>query len=1813
MTFTAKMAEVVAKHRILVYALMTLALTAYLVIGFTPANAAGAVTQPYEAANNAMGNCSYLTFCRWTDLSQTGQPPIIGLPQLFIVNQMFMLGHFVFFVIGQSYIFVENLNIYYSLLYFGDSVFAKMSVVSASGGLSVGSLIGTVLFAALIIAAFMFFPMLSKKFTGSGMSPGKTVGWMVAGIVILSVMSTASAKNHNGQSPIAQIANNESVQSIQADSVGEAAKNPASWQPYSLGWVISWGNKAVGLVGNIAVGSLTTLSNSMDIRPETQNSACDIYIDSMHNLYTGGSNTNVNSGVLGVEKLYRSAVLDQYVTSNFGSSRGAQDAWCRNLEVGKLASQQVAISANAKNVGNGGHALYQPALGVMATGEIRNGNNTMRWVQNDKSSISDNPLFMKENFGAGLAISYFSPPKSANALAAHSAYFAMCLPQGDKLLLNSEWAGVIQSGGKDATKPLSDLNDKNGDPTKGEGKSVCTAMANGDISGMPSGDLGTSVAVGFYNKATDSTGDGGSNGGKTDYQQRITYSGGSTANPNIMSLLFNGGSIDKIDKFISAEGGLSGPAYSYYAISTGILWGGGFLSACIMVFVSFLIAKIAIPVVLGGAAAQFFGAAAMMLISFTLVAMIVWPSRKIRGLNIRTLAVVVAGSLVSTVFTAIFLVYAGLFSFVNSVLSVRQGVSVVGPQVVENIANGVSLLLAGLISYSLIKILLSKVLKFDPTNIKSALGTSTNAVLSPLGKENKGVKDIMSAPFKGAMGLVKTPVEDTRNQWNGLRKMGDSVKDRTSTILDKGAKVAKVVSDLSPQGATSTKGAGTDADPLVGRVFNPAAAGAKDANGAFVAGAGSATGNGPFAAGTSGSAGSAQGPAGYQGAPVNTSNMSDEQHRMRLMDQLKSAYGTADAAKVFPNGIPADYSALIASASLEEVKRLSKMLDTRMGDSNEPRANQQQAADNMRKFNDMGADALRTNPNGFDPSVGYAERAATQAQLFRGVNPLSEKDVEALSDTDKRNVNSRKFDLVGGVLPEGRSVSFGNGSDVIKGEVVPDPLTNRSVPNGIVRSGSQNLAAMEGVTQDGTSLFGAKRSANADGTSNENWGLSTLDSGARQLPSSVLSSKVPPTGVAPEAWRDVNDLHEWIKQNNIQADSTAMSTWPQPRREQADRVGNVLGSVMQSQGVPMVNPANLELLAGDGVGITSDDDSFSFGEKTPNSDFNPSGMREAITSGKERMAEMSSESMKRAELLMGAKVETQLESVKNDLAQQELALAEKLSERSSLVNNRAEVEIAGLIESLSATDSVAAQEVVGLASSGKWDEITELLSGSSSDADTSALRDQIRDMVSSSSSSGISLDSNQMSSVAEVFGQLREDRESAKTALDLTGLVEAMRERNSRDADQIDNMVGSGKWDEIVDLLSEKPSNDDDTNALRDQIREMVSSSSNGLPLNEDSMSSVTELYEQLRGDRASANNAMQLTGLVEALAERNAREADQVDAMLTHGNWDEIVDLLSESSSRDEDESANTLRDQIRDMVSSPTYRSLGDDHMQSVSELYTQLTEDREAATRAMQLSGLVEALTERNAREAAQVDSMLTSGKWDEIADLLHDTSTDDEQDDLREQILNIVEASKERELSGDDMSNVSELYAQFAGDRESVTNAMHLSELIEALAEKNSGEADQIGGMLTSGKWDEIVDLINDSSNDGGQDYALRDQIRDIVESSKERLQSLERDHSANVAQLYARLANEREAITEEMHRNVEADLEVNIERNADSVRGVAFAGASETSLRHVEGMLSWFPAIKSKFFSGNDHADHADIDAMDDADSDGVDDRLQAHL
>lgn len=1458
MTFTARMAVWVAKHRILVYALATLALTAYLVLAFSPAQAAsGPIASPKDIRDIAQSNCAYLTFCRWDNLSQTGQPPIIGMPELFIVNIMFLLGHFLFFIIGQTFIFVANLNIYHNLLYFGDGVFAKVSVINGSGGVSPVPLVITIMVAALVVLAFtLVMPSMSKKFSASG-SPIKTASFMLLGIVILSVMSTASARNHGtaNPSPIATIAGvGAESESIGNDSVGNAAKDPAKWAPFSLGWAVAWGDTAAKVAGDIGVNIIGSVTNAITVKSAASDSACEVYIDSMHNLYAGGDSARLNNGVLGIEKLYKAAVLDQYVLSNFGDSAGAQNAWCRVLELDKPVAEQVLIADNAKNVT--GHSLYKPALNVMidGNGSWTNADTSPRTqAHRDASSIAGYDSFKYGNFGAGLATSYFAPPPSdSNARFAHRAYFAACKPLDDELVLNTEWTGVQRAdtkwtdnkvtGGGETFGELSMNQQKDGsgrtdwDRTT---QNICNSMATGNTEGVnvqAGTPAGYTVAIGFWDRASDATGDPGSAGGKTDFIKRMALKGGSAA--EILTLLFSGQGIDQSSHFVAAQGGLSGPAYNYYATSTGINWGSGFLDGAIMLFVSYLIARMAFPIVVGGALAQFFSATIMMVLPLFMLGAVVWPTRKLKSLNIKAFGVIVAGSLVSTVFTAIFLVYAGLFSFVNSVLAVRQDNSPLGAGF-NAAANGIALLLAGLISYSLMKILLTKTLNFDPTNLKSAMSTATNAVMSPLtkgggeGSVGSQFKGAMSAPFQSLGSLVKTPVSDTKSSWSKLKDARDTALGKTSDQLKKRGE--KTASASSPQSATSTAGStpasGSADNPLIGVII--------DSNGASP--------NGARPHGGSTTANANGGVNVTATATSNGSAMTDEQHRQRLMDQVKNSYGTAQADKVFPNGIPADFASTISKAPLEEVKRLSQMLDARMEGSAGPRATPSQAADNMKKFSAMGEETLRQNPNGFDASVGYAERAATQAEMFRGVHPFSEKDMSKLSDSDRKNYESRKFDLVGGSLPDGRSVSFGSGADVIKGEVVSDPLTSRSVPNAIVRSGSQNIAPMEGVTQDGTSIFGAKRGANSDGTSKDDWGLATLDSGARQLPPSMFEGSVAPSGATPEQWKDVNSLHGWIKENNIQADSTAMSTWPQPRREQADRVADVMGSVMSAQGVPMVNPEKLESLAEESVGMTSDDTSFTYGEKTPNSDFKPSGMRDALSSGKERILALESASMQRAESLMSKKIDDQILAAEGNLRDQEQELEAKLNERESLVKSRAEAQLAGLLESL-------------------------------------------------------------------------------------------------------------------------------------------------------------------------------------------------------------------------------------------------------------------------------------------------------------------------------------------------------------------------------AESNESEAQEIAGMLSRDRWDEITDLLNEKSDDDDDDAAeLKDEIRDIVESSRDRIGSLSRDHRANIAQLYAQLAEERESITEAMHRDIEAELQSDIERNADSVRELAFSGASETSKRHVEGMLSWFPAIKSKFFSGNSHADHEDIEDMEDADGDGIDDRVQANI
>lgn len=1328
MTFTLKdAAGFVARHRFLVYAAATLALTAVLLLTYTPAQAAGgAITSPADLLDprngGTGGRWQYLTFGRWNSLLPGGQPPIIGIAPQALSILLYLIGHVLFVLIGWVVMLVASADMYWNLLYFGDWVFSQFAIVR-NGTVSFSGLLASAGFLAVAVLALTLAPGLGSglkaKLGGGGESKSPlrggaaTVAWMVGGIVALSLMAANSSYNHDG-SRRTVIGSTAAVgpgaqNSINDASVGTLAKEPKNWQPLSLGWAISWGAKLAGFVGNVAVEVVGSVTTSLTFGSSSANNNCESYVQAMHGLYQDGySNGKV---VIALDDLYRVAVLKSFVTGNFGSSEGAQNAWCRVLDNGTSVAEQVLISDRA--------GLYTQALNVMIDGD-------KRWTQNSKTSVSGRDIFKNQNFGAGLAMSFFSPPAQAGedkGTAAHRNYFAACESVGGNMRLNDEWKGVRTAD--DESKSIDDF-DVSAD------HNICQAIANGDVSGGLEGDNG-SAAVGFWDKASDSNGDPGSNGGKTVFVKKLAFQG--VKYDNLITILFSGAGVAQTNFFASAnDGGLAGPAYNYYATTNGLNWDSGFFLSLLVLVVVIAIARIVVPLVAGAIIAQVCVVVLMAFFPLTLAALVVYPTKNMRTMNLRMYGGMVAGALVNMLFTAVFMLYAALFGFVKSVATLPPAS---GPASLSALSEGLGIVIASFVSFYLIKLALARFLKFDVTNIKGAVQSSFGSVMGGMTKPLGGLRGATADAVRSARhGMFKEPAAKPSgmNAFVKMRKATADAATDVSKILRPVQQVKDPKKKDAPQSAAVAKPMATD-EPLVGRIFGP--------------------GTGPAAAGAAGN-----GPRPHPGPNrPGGALLSDEQHRNKLLDQIKAAYGTTKLAAVFRNGLPGNWEQLIGSASLAEVQKLAGLLRGFATPSNAPRATAAEAAENLRKFREASQQTMRETPNGFDANLSYAERAAAQANMFRNINPLTNADLGSLTPEERRAFNRREFDRVGSSLPDNRAVSFGRGADVIPGEVVPDPRTERSLPNAVVRSGSQNLASMEGVTQDGTTLFGA---APDKKTGAPNWDLVALDSGTHQIaPSSMLPGAVPPVGVSTEQWAEVGDLHGWIRGKGLSLTDTAIASWPQDRQEQARRVAATMEAAMRAQAVPMVRSDQLEALSGDGVGLVPAD-AFAFGASTPEKSFSPAALRNALAQSREQGEMLRAESAERMQSLIADRVSRQTSAIEAGIKQEELKLTRALDERVALETRAATDQLSGLVADLGESNADAARSVAQLASSGRWDDLVGILDegGAGNDEAGAELRSEIRDLAESSRDRIAAAKMSHARNVADLYANLSAERES---------------------------------------------------------------------------------------------------------------------------------------------------------------------------------------------------------------------------------------------------------------------------------------------------------------------------------------------------------------------------------------------------------------------------------------------------------------------
>jgi hypothetical protein len=1321
MNLTARATVFVANNRILAYVLATLALSVYLIASFSPAAVAadgapsghpgsffgsGTEGQP-GFVSNTVDNCRYLTFCRWDNLAQTGQPPVIGLPVVFITNFLFALGQFVFFCIGQLFVIVESFDLYYRMIYFGDSLFAQVGTAILNPG---SALFGIVIMGGLaVIALASVFPQFAAKLNKKQASKGhkhniiNTAMWSTIGVTIFFLMTTASAMNHpvngslpRGASSIAEASlRGASVDGKAADKspVGREnattalAKEPGQWKFFSLGWAISTANVAVNGLGDLVSVAIQSVSNKVTFsNPSAEASDCFKYIEGMHTLYSGPRAMDSEKGVFALENLYQKTMLNQYVQSTFGASKSANDAWCRVLELNQPVGDQVLIARTA--------GVYTAMTDTVMDPRTRDLAQKSQWTWREApapemSSIKDNKNFEGKNYGAGWAVSLFAPPAVGDdyksARVAHRMYFAACHSDGNQMVLNDEWTGAV--------------------PASAEGSRVlsstwCQAVAKGESTDDTDNGTGTSgkaESVGFWYDATDGAGKDVSS---SRWIEGFAYNNGQQ-DANILSILFAGGGKDLSPKFLATPGGLGGQAYLYYTTSSGIQYGAALLTSFIMLITVTLTGKIIIPLVAGGALAQLLGGFSLLALAISLIALMVWPSDKVKQLNMKIVGVAIGGSLVSSIFAAAFQIFAALFGLTTSIFYTAP--NPMNFRIITT-GNAVGLIMASIVSYYTMKLILKKTLNFDATNMKSAMSSAGKAVMAPMTGDHKTFRDAAASPFTSASNMLKMPDGDKAADtgWGKLRNAGATAASNTADLISKGRNKSEV-STKSPQGATSTKTGrsdgrkdGTMDDPIIGSVINPTGGTMGSAYGNKGAGSGSDSGNG---------AGSGTKLPNQIGTST-SSTLSDEQQRKRLLDQVKGLYGTADFDKVFPKGAPQDIEKTIGGMTIDQVNDIAKEINLRLDGSDKDRANPEEAQANLLRMREMGNAAAKENPSGFDPAVGYAERAATQANMFRNVRPVSEHDLSQLSETERASYNKRQFDSVGGMLPERHVVSFdGSAVGVKGGDVSHDALTGRSVPNAVVRSGSQNLGALEGVTGDGSVLYGTKR----DEEGGSDWNVSTLNSGARQLPPSMLGAQVPPAGVRKEQWDDVQSMHEWIAENDMTADNTSISSWPQARQAQATRVAEIMGNVMKSQGVKTVNPENLGELASSAVGMAqSFDETFAFGSSSK-SDFDPSVLRTAIAEGNAKIAELRKNSTERQGNMLSGNIDEKISLVEATLQSKESKLRQRLSEGMSLENQRAEAEFGGLITALETRNMELANEISELLNEGKWDEIADIL------------------------------------------------------------------------------------------------------------------------------------------------------------------------------------------------------------------------------------------------------------------------------------------------------------------------------------------------------------------------------------------------------------------------------------------------------------------------------------------------------------------------
>lgn len=646
------------------------------------------------SSSNAM---NLLMWNRWHG-SNTLPSPNVGILNigamasagLTIVGSLLLsIASTIMWLVGLLLAMAINLNLLSRLSVTIDHSFALVT----SNLLAGSSILGLLLLILLSLTVFNFA-------RGQGRKALLGFGIGAAAIFALIGMSTQANQNHNDQpggnkSPIAAMSTTPTKNSPGIVTAGLVDTEKASnWAAFSPGWLIAEMNVVLkGATGVVtgAINSVTTAVGTDSINGASS-SMCGRYITAMHDTYNSipAVKANGNMGILeSYDNLVQAVYFQPYVMAAYGSSNGAQNAWCRIAEsrAGVAPGEQAYLSHKAglySELVGWTNASFQPTtLGSGAAQTVVTPTGAWR---DSKSSGYAADFFGVNNYTIGAG------NKAAN-------YFAACTwGVNGKAKLNPEWDKVLSANFSvlGAFNPF-DLGAKIG-------------VADG-TNGMMNDQMCQKVALAGYQEF-------GFNGSSAHSATQFAFT------ENIGTAIFTGFGV--IGTFAAnfapaiIAGNLGG--YNYYTTTQGTGSFFALLYGFIILIILGMMARYILPLILGGIVAQVLATVALMFLPITIILMIVpatW-SRKLFGI---TGLSVISAYLVNMLFLAVAtvtLMIIHVLMYIFAPASAVQGVTEIVTGGVGTIIPVLQVGLAVFLGLKVVRMMLTKVFAIDMSNFGKA-------------------------------------------------------------------------------------------------------------------------------------------------------------------------------------------------------------------------------------------------------------------------------------------------------------------------------------------------------------------------------------------------------------------------------------------------------------------------------------------------------------------------------------------------------------------------------------------------------------------------------------------------------------------------------------------------------------------------------------------------------------------------------------------------------------------------------------------------------------------------------------------------------------------------------------------------------------------------------------------------------------------------------------------------------------------------------------------------------------------------------------